>query len=90
MAYHDRSDGGLLACAVAEMCVCWSCGCCIELSICWSQKVTAFQTVSADHGDSQKLVTTSQRLGVDEKTLHALFNEELGADYTSAIPNIAF
>ncbi len=76
MAYHDRSDGGLLAC-VAEMAFAGHVGVALNVDL----LVTEGDGISdsrADHGDSKNW---SQQISArrEEKTLHALFNEELGA-----------
>ena len=76
LAYHDRSDGGLLAC-VAEMAFAGHVGVALNVDL----LVTEGDGISdsrADHGDSKNW---SQQVSArrEEKTLHALFNEELGA-----------
>ena len=75
MAYHDRSDGGLLAC-VAEMAFAGHVGVAMNVDL----LVTEGDGISdsrADHGDSKNW---SQQVNArrDELTLKALFNEELG------------
>ena len=75
MAYHDRSDGGLLAC-VAEMAFAGHVGVALNVDL----LVTEGDGISdsrADHGDSKNW---SQQVNArrDELTLKALFNEELG------------
>ncbi len=75
MAYHDRSDGGLLAC-VAEMAFAGHVGVALNVDL----LVTEGDGISdsrADHGDSKNW---SQQVSArrDELTLKALFNEELG------------
>ena len=75
MAYHDRSDGGLLAC-VAEMAFAGHVGVALNVDL----LVTEGDGISdsrADHGDSKNW---SQQISArrDELTLKALFNEELG------------
>ena len=75
MAYHDRSDGGLLAC-VAEMAFAGHVGIALNVDL----LVTEGDGISdsrADHGDSKNW---SQQVNArrDELTLKALFNEELG------------
>ena len=75
LAYHDRSDGGLLA-AVAEMAFAGHVGVALNVDL----LVTEGDGISdsrADHGDSKNWATqVSARR--DELTLKALFNEELG------------
>ena len=75
MAYHDRSDGGLLAC-VTEMAFAGHVGVALNVDL----LVTEGDGISdsrADHGDSKNW---SQQVNArrDELTLKALFNEELG------------
>ena len=75
MAYHDRSDGGLLAC-VAEMAFAGHVGVAMNVDL----LVTEGDGISdsrADHGDSKNW---SQQVSArrNELTLKALFNEELG------------
>ena len=75
LAYHDRSDGGLLAC-VAEMAFAGHVGVALNVDL----LVTEGDGISdsrADHGDSKNW---SQQVSArrDELTLKALFNEELG------------
>ena len=76
LAYHDRSDGGLLAC-VAEMAFAGHVGVALNVDL----LVTEGDGISdsrADHGDSKNWSQqVSARRG--ELTLKALFNEELGA-----------
>jgi phosphoribosylformylglycinamidine synthase len=75
LAYHDRSDGGLLA-AVAEMAFAGNVG--VSLNV--DMLITEGDGVSdsrAEHGDSKNWATqVSARR--EELTLRALFNEELG------------
>ena len=76
LAYHDRSDGGLLAC-VAEMAFAGHVGVALNIDL----LVTEGDGISdsrADHGDSKNW---SQQVSArrDELTLKALFTEELGA-----------
>ncbi len=76
LAYHDRSDGGLLAC-VAEMAFAGHVGVAMNVDL----LVTEGDGISdsrADHGDSKNW---SQQVSArrEELTLKALFNEELGA-----------
>ena len=75
LAYHDRSDGGLLA-TVCEMAFAGHVGVALNVDL----LVTEGDGISdsrADHGDSKNwAVQVSARR--DELTLKALFNEELG------------
>ena len=75
LAYHDRSDGGLFA-AVCEMAFAGQVGVALNVDL----LVTEGDGISdsrADHGDSKNWATqVSARR--DERTLQALFNEELG------------
>ena len=75
LAYHDRSDGGLLA-AVAEMAFAGHVGVALNVDM----LVTEGDGISdsrADHGDAKNWAgqVSARR---DELTLKALFNEELG------------
>lgn len=75
LAYHDRSDGGLLA-AVAEMAFAGHVGVALNVDM----LVTEGDGISdsrADHGDAKNWAgqVSARR---DEQTLKALFNEELG------------
>ncbi len=75
LAYHDRSDGGLLA-AVAEMAFAGHVGVALNVDM----LVTEGDGISdsrADHGDAKNW---AGQIGArrDEQTLKALFNEELG------------
>jgi phosphoribosylformylglycinamidine synthase len=71
LAYHDRSDGGLLA-AVAEMAFAGHVGVAINVDM-----LVAESEGRMDTGDSKNWATqVSARR--DERTLQALFNEELG------------
>ena len=76
LAYHDRSDGGLLAC-IAEMAFAGHVGVAINVDLLVTEG-DGIADSRADHGDSKNW---SQQISArrDEKTLHALFNEELGA-----------
>jgi len=76
LAYHDRSDGGLLAC-MAEMAFAGHVGVAINVDLLVTEG-DGIADSRADHGDSKNwsLQVSARR---DEKTLHALFNEELGA-----------
>ncbi|MEY2771509.1 MAG: hypothetical protein RIQ38_1928, partial [Pseudomonadota bacterium] len=75
LAYHDRSDGGLLAC-VAEMAFAGHVGVALNVDL----LVTEGDGISdsrADHGDAKNWAqqVSARR---EELTLRALFNEELG------------
>ena len=75
LAYHDRSDGGLLA-AVSEMAFAGHVGVALNVDM----LVTEGDGISdsrADHGDAKNWAgqVSARR---DELTLKALFNEELG------------
>ncbi|MEY4506327.1 MAG: hypothetical protein RL297_905 [Pseudomonadota bacterium] len=75
LAYHDRSDGGLLA-AVAEMAFAGHVGVALNVDM----LITEGDGISdsrADHGDAKNW---AKQVGVrrHEQTLKALFNEELG------------
>ncbi|QIM52182.1 phosphoribosylformylglycinamidine synthase [Hydrogenophaga crocea] len=75
LAYHDRSDGGLLA-AVAEMAFAGQVG--VALNV--DQLVTEGDGISdsrADFGDAKNW-STQVSARREELTLRALFNEELG------------
>ncbi|MGA1042210.1 MAG: phosphoribosylformylglycinamidine synthase [Burkholderiaceae bacterium] len=69
-AYHDRSDGGLLAC-LAEMAFAGRCGLTLNLDL------LTIDPVAADWGDF-KIRPEQVAVQRDELTLKALFNEELG------------
>jgi phosphoribosylformylglycinamidine synthase len=76
LAYHDRSDGGLWA-AVCEMAFAGHCGVSLNVDL----LVTEGDGISdsrAEYGDSKNWAT---QIGErrNERTLAALFNEELGA-----------
>jgi phosphoribosylformylglycinamidine synthase len=71
LAYHDRSDGGLLAC-LAEMAFASHCGLSINLDL------LTIDPHSADWGDF-KIRPEQVQVQRDEITLKALFNEEAGA-----------
>lgn len=72
LAYHDRSDGGLLAC-VAEMAFASHCGISINVDLLCIDAHT-----EPDYGDAKNWA--SQVSGRrHEQTIRALFNEELGA-----------
>ena len=71
LAYHDRSDGGLLA-AVAEMAFAGHVGVALNVDLLLNEGP------ATDHGDAKNWA--SQVSGRrEELTLKALFNEELGA-----------
>ncbi len=76
LAYHDRSDGGLWA-SVCEMAFAGHLGVSLNVDL----LVTEGDGISdsrAEHGDSKNWATqVSERR--NERTLAALFNEELGA-----------
>ncbi|NCZ99234.1 MAG: phosphoribosylformylglycinamidine synthase, partial [Betaproteobacteria bacterium] len=69
-AVHDRSDGGLWAC-VCEMCFAGRCGASINLDL------LTMDAQAADWGDF-KIRPDQVSVQRHEKTLEALFNEELG------------
>ncbi|MHC8947205.1 phosphoribosylformylglycinamidine synthase [Advenella incenata] len=71
LAYHDRSDGGLLA-TVAEMAFAGHVGVSINLDM------LTFDETSADWGD-YKIRPEQVAVQRDELTVKALFNEEAGA-----------
>jgi phosphoribosylformylglycinamidine synthase len=72
LAYHDRSDGGLLAC-IAEMAFATHCGISINVDM-----IAVDVGQEPDHGDAKNWA--QQILGRrHEQTMRALFNEELGA-----------
>ncbi len=75
LAYHDRSDGGLLAC-VAEMAFAGKVGVALNVDL----LITEGDGISdsrADYGDAKNWASqVSARR--EERTLKALFNEELG------------
>ncbi len=70
LAYHDRSDGGLLAC-LAEMAFATRCGLTINVDL------LTIDPVAADWGDF-KIRPDQVAVQRAEWTLKALFNEELG------------
>jgi phosphoribosylformylglycinamidine synthase len=72
LAYHDRSDGGLLAC-IAEMSFASHCGISINVDM-----IAVDVGQEPDYGDAKNWAqqVSGRR---DEQTLRALFNEELGA-----------
>jgi len=69
-AIHDRSDGGLWAC-LCEMCFAGSCGASINLDL------LTMDAQAADWGDF-KIRPDQVSVQRHEKTIQALFNEELG------------
>ena len=71
LAYHDRSDGGLLV-TLAEMMFASHTGISIYMdSLIFNEKETDV--------DDYDVTSTSMRLGENDAVLAALFNEELGA-----------
>ena len=75
LAYHDRSDGGLLA-AVAEMAFAGHVGVALNVDM----LVTEGDGISDSRMDSGDAKNWAQQVGArrEELTLKALFNEELG------------
>ena len=71
LAYHDRSDGGLVAC-VAEMAFASHRGVTLYLD----ELTFGERETDVDDYDSTK---SSEKLGLNASLLGALFNEELGA-----------
>ena len=71
LAYHDRSDGGLLAC-IAEMAFASHCGVSINVDM-----IAVDVDQEPDHGDAKNWAqqVSGRR---HEQTMRALFNEELG------------
>ena len=69
-AIHDRSDGGLWAC-ICEMCFAGHCGASINLDL------LTMDANAADWGDF-KIRPEQVSVQRHEKTIQALFNEELG------------
>ena len=72
LAYHDRSDGGLLAC-IAEMAFASHCGVSINVDM-----IAVDPDQEPDYGDAKNWAqqVSGRR---HEQTIRALFNEELGA-----------
>ena len=72
LAYHDRSDGGLLA-SIAEMAFASHCGISINVDL-----IAVDVGQESDYGDAKNWAqqVSGRR---QEQTLKALFNEELGA-----------
>ncbi|MCS6810052.1 MAG: phosphoribosylformylglycinamidine synthase, partial [Tepidimonas sp.] len=75
LAYHDRSDGGLLAC-VAEMAFAGRVGVALNVDLLVTDG-DGIHDSRADHGDAKNW---AQQVGPrrHERTLRALFSEELG------------
>ncbi|CAN1558356.1 PurL Phosphoribosylformylglycinamidine (FGAM) synthase, synthetase domain [Burkholderiaceae bacterium] len=75
LAYHDRSDGGLWA-MVCEMAFAGHVGVTLNIDLLVNEG-DGIQDSRADHGDSKNW---AQQVSVrrDERSLQALFNEELG------------
>ena len=75
LAYHDRSDGGLLAC-VAEMAFAAHVGVALNIDLLVTEG-DGIADSRAEHGDAKNW---AQQIGArrDELTLKALFNEEIG------------
>ncbi|MDM7456177.1 MAG: phosphoribosylformylglycinamidine synthase [Tepidimonas sp.] len=75
LAYHDRSDGGLLAC-VAEMAFAGRVGVTLNVDLLVTEG-DGIRDSRADYGDAKNWATqvAARR---DELTLRALFSEELG------------
>jgi len=71
LAYHDRSDGGLLA-TLCEMAFAGRCGITVNIDL------ITIDPVAADWGDF-KIRPEQVAVQRDELTIKALFNEELGA-----------
>lgn len=69
-AYHDRSDGGLLA-TIVEMAIAGRTGVALNIDM------LAFDSYTQDWGD-YKIRPEQVAVQRDERTLMALFNEELG------------
>jgi phosphoribosylformylglycinamidine synthase len=75
LAYHDKSDGGLLAC-VAEMAFAGNVGVSLNIDILLTEG-DGISNSNAEYGDSKNWATqVSARR--EELALRALFNEELG------------
>ncbi len=72
LAYHDRSDGGLLA-AVAEMAFAGNVGVALNVDM----LLSPVDSTNMDGGDAKNWATQISGLR-HEQTLNALFNEELG------------
>ena len=75
LAYHDRSDGGLLAC-ICEMAFAGQVGVALNVDMLITEG-DGIQDSKAEYGDSKNWASqVSARR--DELTLKALFNEEIG------------
>jgi len=75
LAYHDRSDGGLMAC-VCEMAFAGQVGVALNVDLLIT-KGNGIDNSFADHGDAKNWASqVSARR--DEDTLKALFSEEIG------------
>jgi phosphoribosylformylglycinamidine synthase len=75
LAYHDRSDGGLLA-TICEMAFAGQVGLAINVDMLVTES-DGIQDSRADYGDSKNW-TTQVSARREALTLEALFNEELG------------
>ncbi len=75
LAYHDRSDGGLFACA-CEMAFAGHIGVSLNVDLLVSEG-DGITDSRADHGDAKNWASQVNARR-DELTLRALFNEELG------------
>ena len=75
LAYHDRSDGGLLA-TICEMAFAGQVGVAINVDMLVTES-DGIQDSRADYGDSKNW-TTQVSARREALTLEALFNEELG------------
>ncbi len=75
LAYHDRSDGGLFA-TVCEMAFAGRIGVAINVDLLITEG-DGVQDSRADHGDSKNWAAQVQARR-EQRTLQALFNEELG------------
>ena len=71
LAYHDRSDGGLVAC-VAEMMFASRCGVTLYLD----ELTFGVRETDVDDYDATK---STEKLALNASLVRALFNEELGA-----------
>jgi phosphoribosylformylglycinamidine synthase len=76
LAYHDRSDGGLLAC-VAEMAFAGQVGVALTIDLLVTEG-DGIRDSRADYGDAKNWAS-QVAVRRDELTLRALFAEELGA-----------
>ncbi len=75
LAYHDRSDGGLMAC-VCEMAFAGQVGVALNVDLLIT-KGNGIDNSFADHGDAKNWASQVS-FRRDEDTLKALFNEEIG------------